>query len=67
MNETREMHESNGIFQMLVGKTVSGVEYVDDYGEGITLRFADGSSITVTERMQAGQLEVSAIVLFEEI
>ena len=62
----REMHESNPMFQVFVGKTVSRVEYVDDYDEGITLHFTDGSVLTVTERMQAGQLEVGAVVMFTE-
>ena len=58
----REMHESNEMFQVFVGKTVARVEYVDDFGEGITLHFTDGSVLTVCERMQAGQLEVCASV-----
>ena len=61
-DEPREMHESNEMFQAFVGKTVSRVEYVDDYDEGITLHFTDGSVLTVTERMQAGALCVSAVV-----
>jgi len=58
----REMHESNPFFQALIGKTVSAVEYVDDYEGGITIRFTDGSMLCVSERMQAGQIEVSAAI-----
>jgi len=58
----KEMHESNPLFQGLVGKTVAAVEYVDDYDEGITLHFTDGSMLCVTERMQAGQIEVCASI-----
>jgi hypothetical protein len=58
----KEMHESNPLFQGLVGKTVAAIEYVDDYDEGITLHFTDGSVLCVTERMQAGQIEVSAVI-----
>lgn len=57
-----EMHESNGMFQAFVGKTVARIDYVDDYDEGITLRFTDGSVLCVTERMQAGQIEVCAVI-----
>jgi hypothetical protein len=56
------MHESNGMFQAFVGKTVARIDYVDDYDEGITLRFTDGSVLCVTERMQAGQIEVCAVI-----
>ena len=56
------MHESNPLLQGLVGKTVALVEYVDDYDEGITLHFTDGSMLCVTERMQAGQLEIGASI-----
>jgi len=59
----REMHESNEMFQVFVGKTVARVEYVDDFGEGITLVFTDGSVLAVWERMQAGQLNVAAVVM----
>lgn len=55
-----EMHKDNGLFQALIGKTVSRVEYVDDYSEGITLHFTDGSMLNVYERMQAGQIAIAA-------
>jgi hypothetical protein len=58
----KEMHESNPLFQGLVGKTVAAVEYVDDYDEGITLRFTDGSVLCVTEGMQAGYINVCAVI-----
>jgi len=57
-----EMHESNGMFQAFVGKTVARIDYVDDYDEGITVIFTDGSMLNVSERMQAGQIEVCAAV-----
>jgi hypothetical protein len=57
-----EMHESNEMFQAFVGKTVARVDYVDDYDEGITVIFTDGSILNVSERMQAGQIEVCAVV-----
>ena len=58
----KDMHESNPLFQGIIGKTVAAVEYVDDYSEGITLRFTDGSLLAVFERMQAGQIEVCAVI-----
>lgn len=57
-----EMHESNEMFQAFVGKTVSRIDYVDDFGEGITVLFTDGSMLNVSELMQAGQLEVCGVV-----
>lgn len=60
-----EMHPSNDMFQPLIGKTVSAVEYVDDFYEGITLRFTDGSFLCVTEEMQAGQLQVAASIVMD--
>lgn len=57
-----EMHESNEMFQAFVGKTVARVDYVDDYDEGITVIFTDGSILNVCERRQAGQLDVCAVV-----
>jgi hypothetical protein len=62
LGKPKEMHESNPLLQGLVGKTVALVEYVDDYDEGITLHFTDGSMLCVTERMQAGQLEIGASI-----
>ena len=60
------MHESNEMFQVFVGKTVSRVEYVDDYGEGFTLHFTDGSMLNISEAMQAGKLSVGAVVFNDE-
>lgn len=57
-----KMHPSNKMFQSLVGKTVSAVEYVDDFDEGITLRFTDGSFLCVCEEMQAGRIQVAASI-----
>ena len=42
----------------LVGKTVAHVEYKDPWGEGITLRFSDGTVLFINEYMQAGEIEV---------
>lgn len=64
--ERAEMHPSNDMFQPLIGKTVSAVQYVDDFGEGITLQFTDGSFLCVTEEMQAGRLQVSASIVMDE-
>lgn len=58
----KEMHEDNVVLQHLVGKTVSAVEFVDQYDDGITLWFTDGSSIRVHECMQAGQIGVEAVL-----
>ena len=58
----REMHESNEMFQALAGKTVERIDYVDDFDEGISVVFTDGSVLTVSERMQAGMLEVYASI-----
>lgn len=57
-----KMHPSNKMFQSLVGKTVSAVEYVDDFDEGITLRFTDSSFLCVCEEMQAGRIQVAASI-----
>lgn len=58
----KKMHPSNWMFQTLIGKTVSAVEYVDDFDEGITLRFTDGSFLCVCEEMQAGRIQVAASI-----
>lgn len=58
----KKMHPSNKMFQTLIGKTVSAVEYVDDFDEGITLRFTDGSFLCVCEEMQAGRIQVAASI-----
>jgi hypothetical protein len=62
-----EMHESNELFQIFVGKTVARIDYVDDFGEGISVVFTDGSVLNVCEAMQAGKLSVSAFINEEEI
>jgi len=61
-----KMHPSNWMFQSLIGKTVEAVEYVDDFDEGITLRFTDGSFLCVCEEMQAGRIQVAASVVEAE-
>lgn len=63
----KQLHESNPMFQGLVGKTVSAVEYIDDYNGGINLRFTDGSFLAVFERTQAGELEVCASIYEKEL
>ena len=45
---------------LIAGKTVQDVKYADPWGEGITIRFTDGSELYIYERMQAGEI----IVLF---
>ena len=45
---------------LIAGKTVQDIKYVDPWGEGITIRFTDGSELYIYERMQAGEI----IVLF---
>ena len=62
-----EMHESNELFQIFVGKTVARIDYVDDFDEGISVVFTDGSVLNVCEAMQAGMLSVSAFINEEEI
>jgi hypothetical protein len=62
-----EMHESNELFQIFVGKTVARIDYVDDFDEGISVVFTDGSVLTVSERMQAGMLEVCASINEREL
>lgn len=42
----------------LIGKTVASVSYVDPWDEGLVITFTDGTTMRVTERMQAGQIEV---------
>jgi len=61
-----KMHPSNWMFQSLIGKTVEAVEYVDDFDEGITLRFTDGSFLCVCEEMQAGRIQVAASIVEAE-
>lgn len=42
------------------GKTVAFINYIDPWGAGITITFTDGSTLRVTEQMQAGQIQVEA-------
>lgn len=42
----------------LIGKTVATVSYIDPWGEGLRITFTDGTTMRVTERMQAGEIEV---------
>ena len=41
---------------LIAGKTVQDVKYADPWGEGITIRFTDGSELYIYERMQAGEI-----------
>lgn len=43
---------------LIAGKTVQDIKYVDPWGEGITIRFTDGSELYIYERMQAGEIIV---------
>ena len=45
-------------FKDLVGKTVTLAHHVDNDYFGVILIFSDGTALSVSERMQAGQLEV---------
>ena len=62
-----EMHESNEMFQIFVGKTVARIDYVDDFDEGISVVFTDGSVLNVSESQQAGMLSVSGFINEQEI
>ena len=62
-----EMHESNEMFQIFVGKTVARIDYVDDFDEGISVVFTDGSVLNVSESQQAGMLSVSGFLNEQEI
>jgi hypothetical protein len=42
----------------LVGKTVTAVQYADDWDLGVTLTFSDGTTFKVKEEMQAGTIGV---------
>lgn len=42
----------------LIGKTVAEARYIDPWGRGLLLTFTDGTTLRVTERMQAGEFEV---------
>ena len=62
-----EMHESNEVFQIFVGRTVARIDYVDDFDEGISVVFTDGSVLNVSESQQAGMLSVSGFLNEREI
>ena len=62
-----EMHESNEVFQIFVGRTVARIDYVDDFDEGISVVFTDGSVLNVSESQQAGMLSVSGFINEQEI
>lgn len=47
-----------GLNKILVGKTVTAVEYVDEWDGGVTLTFSDGTTFKVKEEMQAGEIGV---------
>jgi len=66
MSDT-EMHESNEMFQIFVGKTVARIDYVDDFDEGISVVFTDGSVLNVSESQQAGMLSVSGFLNEQEL
>jgi len=42
----------------LVGLTVVKAQHIDNDAKGVVLVFDDGSTLEITERMQAGQLMV---------
>lgn len=42
----------------LIGKTVATASYVDPWGKGLVITFTDGTTLRVTEAMQAGEIEV---------
>lgn len=52
----------SGVFDVLVGKTVSEVEYVDDFEGGITLRFTDESYLGVSMNLRESCLDVAASI-----
>ena len=62
-----EMHESNEVFHIFVGRTVARIDYVDDFDEGISVVFTDGSVLNVSESQQAGMLSVSGFINEQEI
>jgi len=67
MSKRKEMHESNDMFQVFQGKTVARIDYFDDFDEGISVVFTDGSVLTINERMQAGMIDVSASVCEDDM
>jgi hypothetical protein len=62
-----EMHESNELFQIFVGRTVARIDYVDDFDEGISVVFTDGSVLNVSESQQAGMLSVNGFLNEQEL
>jgi hypothetical protein len=42
----------------MLGKTIAGVRYPDQTGEGFSILFTDGSVLNIRERMQAGAIIV---------
>lgn len=42
----------------LIGKTVDVAKYIDPWGSGLILIFTDGTTLRVSEAMQAGEIEV---------
>lgn len=43
---------------IMVGKTIASVEFIDAGDEGIHIHFTDGTVLSINERMQAGQIQV---------
>ena len=42
----------------LTGKTIASARYIDPWDEGLVLTFTDGTTLRVTEAMQAGEIQV---------
>ena len=42
----------------LVGKTVSSVDFVDPWDNGLKITFSDGTTLEVKEAQQAGEIKV---------
>ena len=42
----------------MVGKTIKSVEYRDPWSMGMHITFTDGTTLSVFERMQAGEIDV---------
>jgi hypothetical protein len=43
---------------VMVGKTIANVEFIDKGDAGIHIEFTDGTVLSINERMQAGQIQV---------
>jgi hypothetical protein len=43
---------------VMVGKTIASVEFIDKGDDGIHIEFTDGTVLSINERMQAGQIQV---------